>query len=76
MLWLTGFSMEGFSTRFQEYCCIDRAESEERKESCRDGGRYGCTKKSQTEYEEIPITSKTCIVFCWYFVDDDAMHAW
>ena len=67
-----GVPMEGFSTRFQEYCCIDRAKSEEKKRVL---SRWcGCTKRSQTVYEEIPITSKACIVFCWYFVDDDGMH--
>ena len=68
--------MEGFSTRFQEYCCIDRAKSEERKASCCDGGRCGCTKRSQTEYEEIHIASLKNQMYriYWCCVDDDRMH--
>jgi len=58
-----GFLWKASRPSSKKYCCIDRAKSEKRKESCRDGGRCRCTKRSQTEYEEIPITSKRASYF-------------
>ena len=67
MFWLTGFLWKASQPASKKYCCIDRAKSEERKKSLvAMAGGVDCTKRT--------ITSKICIVFCWYFVDDDGMH--